>query len=230
MKAFVIFRDRVTYGRPCVAALQAAGLDVIIADHGTTWPEAVDWLHDLQGQGVTVVRSGGGHPRDLWNRDLFRALCGNDRYVVTDPDVIPSDDCPTDWLQHLEAILDEHPGCRKAGLGLRLDRIPDHYPRRSQVLEWEQQFWAHPVADDLYDAQIDTTLALHAPLAAGEGHSFTALRTGAPYLADHLAWYEDHDNLPGDLKHYHEHAEAGITFWTVAGRSAWAEAGRGEWR
>lgn len=231
MRAFVIFRDRVTYGRACVAALQAAGLEVVVADHGTTYPQALAWLDDLAGRGVTVKRCGAGHhPRDLWAHDWFRDACGGERYVVTDPDVVPSEDCPPDWLQHLEAILDKHPDCRKAGLGLRIDRIPVHYRRRAQVVEWERQFWARQVAPGLFEAPIDTTLALHAPLAPGEGHGFAALRTEAPYVADHLAWYEDLDNLPGDLRHYHEHAEPGISFWTLAGRSAWGEAGRTQWR
>lgn len=224
MKAFVIFRDRVTYGRPCVAALQAAGLDIVIADHGTTHPEALAWLDDLEDQGVTVVRCGPGHhPRDLWAHGWFRNACGNERYVVTDPDVVPSDDCPPDWLQHLGKILDAHPGVRKAGLGLRTDRVPTHYGRRDQVIEWERQFWQHPVANGVYKAPVDTTLALHAPLADGEAHTFAALRTGAPYVADHLAWYEDHADLPDDLRHYHDHAEPEISFWTLAGRSAWGD-------
>ncbi len=224
MKAFVIFRDRVTYGRRCVAALLAAGLDVVIADHGSTCPQATAWLADLAAAGTTVVRCGAGHhPRDLWTHDWFQAMCGDDRYVVTDPDVVPSEGCPPDWPARLGRILDEHPACRKAGLGLRIDRIPARYPRREQVIEWEKQFWQDPAGDGVYHAAIDTTLALHAPLKDLGSHSFTALRTGHPYVADHLAWYEDWDNLPGDLRHYHDHAESGISFWTLAGRSAFGD-------
>lgn len=224
MKAFVIFRDRVTYGRPCIAALRDAGLDVVVADHGTTHPEAFAWLNDLKTHGTTVMRCGPGHhPRDLWTHDWFRDACGSERYVVTDPDVIPSDDCPPDWLQHLGEVLGVHPEVRKVGLGLRIDRIPAHYDRRHRVIEWERQFWQRPVTDGVYDAPVDTTLALYAPLGHGETHSFTALRTGAPYLADHLAWYENHADLPDDLRHYHEHAEPDISFWTLAGRSAWGD-------
>ena len=44
MKAFVIFRDRVTYAQQCVAALMIAGLEPVIVDQGSSWPEAVAWL------------------------------------------------------------------------------------------------------------------------------------------------------------------------------------------
>ena len=230
MKAFIIFRDRASYGRLCVDALQAAGLEVVIADHGSTYPEAVSWLAALEGDGVTVARCGGGHPRDLWGRDWFRDMCGGDRYVVTDPDVVPSGCCPPDWLEHLGAILDADPGCRKAGLGLRLDNIPAGYQRRVQVLEWEAQFWGRPAPMGAFRAQVDTTLALHVPLHALPSHSYDAIRSGPPYLADHLAWHEDLDDLPPDLAWYHEHAEPGISFWTLPGRSEWGAAGREDWR
>jgi hypothetical protein len=224
VKAFVIFRDRVTYGRPCVTALQSAGLDVVIADHGTTHPEALAWLQDLQRAGTPVMYCGAGHhPRDLWNHNWFRDMCGPGQYIVTDPDVIPSDDCPPDWPEHLARVLDAHPGCHKAGLGLRTDRIPARYPRRERVIEWERQFWQQDAGDGAYHAPVDTTLALHVPLEQQGMHSFAAVRTGHPYVADHLAWYENHDNLPDDLCHYHEHAESGISFWTLAGRSAWGD-------
>jgi hypothetical protein len=223
MKAFIIFRDRVTYGRQCLAAMEAAGLEAVIVDHGSTWPEAVSWLAELKKTtGVIVVDCGGGHPRDLWQRTWFRQMCAQDQYIVTDPDVVPSQDCPLDWPQHLAGVLKRHPFFHKAGLGLRIDRIPDHYSRKHQVTGWEGQFWNNPVADEheVYEANIDTTLALHVPLMEQGAHSFTALRTGAPYLADHLAWHEDLENLTDEQRWYHEHAEPEIVNWTIRGRGA----------
>lgn len=201
--------------------MMMAGLEPVVVDHGSTWPAAAAWLDHLRRTGVEVIRPGAGHhPRSLWDNAWFRPMCGDDRYVVTDPDVVPSEDCPFDWLQHLSGVLDRYPGYHKAGLGLRIDRIPEHYGRRGQVLGWEEQFWRHPLGDGVFHADIDTTLALHVPLAQQGSHSFRALRTGPPYMADHLAWYEDLDNLSDEMKWYHEHAEPGISFWTVAGRSA----------
>lgn len=221
MLAFIIFRDRVTYARRCMSSLMAAGLEPVIVDHGSTWPAAVAWLEHLDSSGVTVLRYGGGHPRDLWNRVEFRQLCGADRYVTTDPDVIPSEDCPRDWPQRLSAVLDEHPSYHKAGLGLRLDRIPVHYERRDQVIGWEDQFWQRQLTGGVYHADIDTTLAMCVPLTEQGSHSFSAVRTGPPYVADHVAWYEDFGNLTDEQRFYHEHAEPDISFWTLRGRSAW---------
>lgn len=220
MKAFVIFRDRVSYGRLCVEALMAAGLEVVIVDHGSTWPDAVNWIRDLRKNGIQVADDGGGHPRDLWTRSWFRQACAQERYIVTDPDVIPSGDCPADWVSHLSNVLDKYSFFHKAGLGLRLDRIPQHYAWRERVDGWEQQFWQNQLEPGVYNANIDTTLALHVPLMEQGAHSFTALRTGFPYVADHLAWYENLDQLTPEQRYYHEHAEPMISHWTV-GRCGW---------
>lgn len=221
LRAFIIVRDRVTYARQCAASLAAAGLDVCLADHGSTWPAAVAWLDEMEAAGTLVLRRGGGHhPRDLWNWEPFRQACGTGRYIVTDPDAVPSADCPAGWPDVLGGALDRT-SVPKAGLGLRLDRIPEHYQRREQVLSWEAQFWDKPLDGGLFDAIIDTTLAMYRPLPESPSFSVEAVRTGPPYLADHLAWYEDLEDLSPELRHYHEHADPGISYWTLPGKSVW---------
>lgn len=222
MKAFIIFRDRVTYARQCAAALAAAGLEVRVVDQGSSYPPAVAWLNGLEAAGEPVMRRGGGHPRGLWEWEPFRRAAGETgRYVVTDEDCVP--DCPPGWLQRLGELLDAHPEYPKAGLGLRTGDIPAHYERREQVTAWEARFAAQPLGDGSYTADTDTTLALYRPLGEQPGFTVRALRTGEPWLARHLAWYEDYDRLTPEQEHYHEHAEPGISHWTLRGRSAWGD-------
>lgn len=224
MKAFIIFRDRVTYAHLCVTALTEAGLDPVIVDHGSTWPLALDWFKVMEAAGVQVLRRGGGHPRGLWTWSPFREAAGKtDRYVVTDPDVVPSQDCPADWPARLNGLLDVFPGYAKAGLGLRTDNLPDHYQRKEHVISWEAQFRENEIVPGTYAAIVDTTLAVYRSLADWPGFAMSALRTGPPYVADHLAWHEDLDNLDGELSYYHDHAEPGISYWTTKGRSAWGD-------
>lgn len=213
----MIFRDRVTYGRQCLDALVAADLDVTIIDHGTTFPEAVDWLARCEYAGVPVWYYPGGHPRDVYGRPQFREAVGNEPYVVTDPDVVPDADCPLDWPQHLLALAEAH-GQPRVGLGLSLADIPEHYPRRRQVLDWEAQYWQRPITDGLYDAAVDTTMAVY---RGGQSHGLNGARTGPPYTAMHLPWREDPANLPEDIAFYYEHIEQGISFWTVGAPSCW---------
>jgi hypothetical protein len=219
MRAFIIFRDRVTYGRLCFKAMQDAGLEVFIVDHGTTWPEAVEWLVELKKSGIQVIDDY-GHPRDLWERPWFRAICASEQYVVTDPDVVPSEGCPLDWPQRLSELLRKYPTYHKVGLGLRIDNLPLHYQKRGDAIGWESHFWDTPVEDNVFHADVDTTLAVHLPTMEMGAHSFRALRTGFPYVADHLAWHEDLDNLSPEMQYYHEHAERGMCSWTLPGRGA----------
>lgn len=221
MKAFVIFRDRVTYGRQCVAALQQAGLEVFVIDHGSTWQPALDWLPELVKNGVPVIEKGPGHhPRDLWGYEEFRRINGwQDRYIVTDPDVVPAEGCPADWVAHLSGVLDRFPAYHKAGLGLRLDNLPDCYPYKGQVLDWENQYWTCQLGDEpVFHANIDTTLAMHIPLMEMGCHSFAGVRSGYPYVADHLGWHEDLAHPTEEMQWYHDHGE-NVSHWTRRGRA-----------
>lgn len=227
MRAFIIFRDRVTYASKCLAALEAAGLDVMIVDHGTTWQPAQDWLRELRkNTGVSVVDMGPGHhPRDLWNNAWFRHMNARDRYIVTDPDVVPSEDCPLDWPEHLSGVMDRFPSYHKIGMGLRIDRIPEHCAYRQEVLDWEAQFWKTRLGDEeVYHGDVDTTLAIHVPIQEMGTHSFSGVRTGFPYVDDHLAWYEKTGDLTEEQQYYHDHSEPNISFWTATGR-AWEVSG-----
>ena len=228
MRAFIIFRDRVTYAHMCCQSLLAADLDVCIVDQGSTLPGAKEWLDAVEVAGLPVLRRQGGNPRQIWADERFQSMIDSDRYVVTDCDVIPSEDCPLDWPAQLSGLLDRHPEYDKAGLGLRLDRIPDTYQRKDHVLAWERKFWDDqmvgtqlPHGAHVYRAPVDTTLAVYRPWPERPAFSLNACRSGFPYVADHVAWYEDYRVLDKELRWYHEHAEPGISYWTVEGRSAW---------
>lgn len=209
MKAFIIFRDRVSYARQCYAALNTAGFDVHIIDHASTWPAALAWLRELENSGTLVLRRHtNAYPWQLWEWPQFQRVMWADRepYLVTDPDVIPSDDCPADWLTRLGEVL-QRSGCVKAGLGLRLDRLPP--ARREEITAHENIFWADEYEPGVYRANVDTTLALYRPWTEYPLFALgPAVRLGPPYVADHLSWYED-GPLPPELEHYYAHANPG---------------------
>lgn len=223
MYAFVIMRDRVTYARRCVEALEAAGLDVVVVDHDTTYPQARDWLdqvyhgvadgQDPEADYPDVAWDVNRHPRDLWRPrgPIDRYAPGNNRFIVTDCDVVPADDCPEDWLAYLGTLLDENPAAVKAGLGLRTSDLPEHFAQRDQVQVWESAYQppiAHPVGSwSAVWADIDTTVAMYRrfePFRLGP-----AIRTAQPFEALHLPWYEDSANLPEEIRFYNDRAEHG---------------------
>ena len=219
MKAFVLCRDRVTYARQCVDALFAAGLEVVIVDHGSTWPPMVEWL-TAPGKNPKLWTFTGPnrHPRDLWRLGgpIMQMVGADERFIVTDCDVIPDPACPRDWLARMWATLDRYPAVRKVGLGLRTDDLPAHFAHADMVRQWEAQYQAvgdggrlNPMTSDTgaVIADIDTTLAMYRwyePFTLGP-----AVRLRPPYVARHLPWYESTLHLDIEQQYYRDHAEHG---------------------
>lgn len=219
MRAFMITRDRLSYARRCAAALTAAGLDLVIVDHGSMYGPMPRWLRWMEQYAkATVVREPNRHPRDLWRPGgpIETHVGAGERFVVTDHDVVPADSCPADWVDQLGWLLDRLPTLRKAGLGLRTDDLPVHFEHAEKVRQWERQWQAVEDGGDLHwtvgegravVADIDTTLAMYRhfePFALGP-----AVRTRAPFEALHLPWYEDSANLTPEQVYYRDHAEHG---------------------
>jgi hypothetical protein len=209
--AIVVTRDRVTYTKRCVETLQEAGCDVHIVDHESTWPEMVEWLYDVD---LPVYHLPNDIPRKLWEWHGLRRIVGSRRYIVTDPDVVPQASCPASWVGYLHQVLDENPGWLKVGLGLRLDDVPDYYSNKDKVWKWEAGYWRHVAGKGLFNAPVDTTLALYRSLDACDQFRLApALRTGSPYLARHLTWYEDDRNPTPEILHYRQNVAPDISHW-----------------
>ncbi|HEX6012864.1 MAG TPA: hypothetical protein VFY87_13915, partial [Geminicoccaceae bacterium] len=173
--------------------LHAEHARVVVVDNASSYPPLLRYLAELEERGhATVVRldSNLGHLA-IWRCGLLERLGIDSEYVYTDPDVVPAEFCPPDLVGHLQAVLADNPNLAVAGVGLRLDDLPDAYGHKDLVLGWERQFWCAPAAPNLFHASIDTTFALYRP---GSGHALgsPAVRTGWPYLAAHEGWYLDH--------------------------------------
>lgn len=184
---FITVRDRLEPLRSLVGWLEAAGgVEIVLVDNDSAYPPLLEWLHAVPHRVVTTRRNLG--PRVAWITGLVQDVGLERPYVVTDPDVVPDDDCPKDLLAHLREVLEAHPFADRAGPGLRIDDLPAGGRHTSEVVEWESQFWTDEVSPGVYRADIDTTFALYRPGRRRPGG--TALRTGAPYLARHVPWYE----------------------------------------
>lgn len=145
------------------------------------------------------------------------------QFVYTDPDVIPDSECPSDALDRFAELLQRYPRANKAGFGLRIDDLPDHYAHKAAVVSWEAQFWTRPVERGAYWAPIDTTFALY---RADGTRALDAIRTGPPYVARHSTWYLDFDDLGEEDRFYqqraaeHTHHSRGTSHWATSRLSA----------
>lgn len=210
MIAFINCRDRVTCLRTLVTWFeQQPGVHVVLIDNASTYRPLLAFYRSTR-HAVVRLRQNVGHTA-LWSAGVLgRFVKPGERFVYTDPDVVPDGGCPSDVLQHLGEILDRHPGLPKVGLGLRIDDLPDSYCFKPNVIRWEKRFWERAIEPGLYDAPVDTTFALY---SGRHNYDTDGARTGPPYLARHLPWYLDTANLDAEERYYREHARHDVTSW-----------------
>lgn len=212
---FITCRDRLQNLVELVDWLEGAGQHrIYLVDNDSTYPPLLEWYKQTTHR-VIHLRTNLG-PQAPWASGVIRSNVGSDEcYCVTDPDIIPVEQCPIDALDFFHETLLRFPKYRKVGFGLKTDDLPPHFRFRKAVVSWERQFWIRQLAPGLYDALIDTTFAMYIP---GSDFSYgPAIRTGWPYVARHAAWYTDSRNPSQEERYYRMRFEPEFTHWS--GRS-----------
>jgi hypothetical protein len=122
---------------------------------------------------------------------------------LTDADINPITECPTDFLNYFKTILDRDNKITKVGFSLKIDDIPDTNLYKDRILKWESQFSNNQRKDGNFAAQIDTTFALYRPkYQYNEKDFYNACRTKMPFVARHGGWYIDNENLTEEQKFF----------------------------
>ena len=210
---FVTVRDRVTDLRLLVEWLENAGYQrPILVDNHSSYPPLLEYLEASPHQ---VIRL----PSNFGSRALWHArLVPSEPFVLTDPDIVPTEDTPADCVAHLHGLLQRF-WLPKVGLGLVHDEpapmmdVPQELLQGMTIREWETEL-VHPrraLAKNCFDSLIDTTFALY---RANSEWDFHAIRCGPPWQARHLPWYRT--ELDEEHAYYLQHAEVGPegTTWT----------------
>lgn len=206
LTVFINCRDRVSCLARLVAWLEKASVkSIVLIDNDSTYPSLLSY-YDATPHRVIKLGQNVGHEA-LWRANILAQTNTTGRYIYTDPDVVPADDCPLNAIQHMNAFLDRHPSIHKVGLGLRLDDLPSHYKFRDEVIKWEKQFWRHPIEKGFFAAEVDTSFALY----RGPGKAGPSARTDHPYVARHESWYVNSANLDEEERHYRSRATC--THW-----------------
>jgi hypothetical protein len=210
---FIISRDRLEPLRALVGWLERAGHErIYIVDNASTFPALLEYLERTVHHLVQLDENF-GHLAP-WTAGVVAREAPDEWYVVTDPDVVPIEECPPDAVRHFRNALERYPDYVKAGFGLRIDDLPSHYRHAKVVGAWEEQFWRRRFGRNLYHAAIDTTFALYRPLESHfEFVGRPSIRTGYPYLARHLPWYADSANPTPEERYYMAHANREVTNW-----------------
>lgn len=210
---FIICFERVDSLKTLVKNLEKAGYrKIILIDNGSIYPPLVKFYQQTPYQVLRLNRNA-GHTAP-WTLAIIRTLMPHDFYIVTDPDVLPVEECPDDFANYLLSVHEKYPDHLKVGLGLKIDDLPNHYPLKDDVVAWEAQFWTTELESGVFEAGVDTTFAMYKP-GSYAYLLHPSLRTGEPYLARHLPWYTDPNHQTDEDAFYKMRADQGITSWNV---------------
>jgi len=213
---FIISFNRLSVLKQCIESYKKLGdrIQIIIHDNDSTYQPLLDYYKDC---GYTIYHNKSkGDMYDIslsvkktidkWyseNRDLDAPY-----YIVTDPDIELEQPSPELLDYYIKVMQKHNPPC--VGPMLRIDDIPDCFKfKETMVKSHNEQFWHRE--NQLFEnvkiqrAGIDTTFALYR-----KNFSFNRLNYGMrvhePYMARHLDWYQDSDNLNEEEQYYRDHA------------------------
>jgi hypothetical protein len=185
--------------------------DVYLLDNASTYPPLLEYYEKTPHR-VIRFEHNLGH-LVFWRSGLMEQEKVTGKFVVTDSDVVPIEECPLDAVEYFSEVLDYYPpqDCFKAGFGLKLDDIPDHFRFKDEVIAWESRFWQMPIGPRLYQATLGTQFALYRPQS--DFARVPTVRTGFPYMARHTSWYIDSANLDEEQRFYRDSVPAENRQW-----------------
>ena len=207
-------RDRLTTIRNMINSLQNMGYkNLFIIDNESTYPPLLSYYKNDCPAKIF-------YEKNLGHAAICKSKCLdtiNSQYVIyTDSDLEFGDNYPKDFVEVFIKLYNKHNtkdnhSYLKVGPALRIDDLPDKYPKKTAVIAHEKQFWKNRISDELeiYNAAIDTTLALYALNSMKKDefcqknypfHSGGAIRVAGKYAVRHKDWY--YENKPEDVKYY----------------------------
>lgn len=216
---FINCRDRLTTTVQLVNWLESVGQEnIYLVDNDSTYEPLLEWYKKTNHK-VIYLKTNGGHIAP-WSYGIVEQYAKDSFYIVSDPDVLPTEDCPNDAIDYFKDLLDKYKDRTKCGFGIKIDDIPNHFKYKDQVIKHESQYndWFGPEQKILF-APIDTTFALYRPGASAD--ISLSIRTTSPYLCRHLPWYVDSLSPGEEESFYVDNADNTINSWSHKRPPSW---------
>lgn len=208
---FIICRDRYQCTLDLINWLEKTGQEnIYLIDNDSRYEPLLEYYRVTP---HTVIRTGFNFGHHVpWTFGSIERFSKDKHFIVTDPDILPIEECPLDAIDFFRYCLDKYENKTKAGFGLKIDDIPDHYIHKQKVLDHEAEFWTgYSPEPNVIFSYIDTTFALYKPGATVD--IFNSIRTTGNYLARHTPWYIDLDNMAMDEIFYRKRLSISFNNW-----------------
>jgi len=227
-------------------------IEIVLHNANSKYQPTLDFLKEREGKGDKVYHSNNscGLPNpNRWKHfepsngnivvDTIRSyLSANPKckyIILTDPDV-ELYNVRSNLIETYIYLLNKY-DVYGVGPALKLDDIPDHYPKKQVAQRWERKFNGDPRIQEEFDnvkfelkrAPIDTTFHLVRAndfiLNFPQGKKTlnmhgNCVRVFEPYNARHLDWYIDPNNMTDCEKYYAENA-SDISHWNNPRFKGW---------
>lgn len=181
---------------------------IIIIDNNSTYEPLLEWYTEVKLDVFTnkIVRDSNNTFYELAciaKHPKFTEIIQN-YYVFTDPDVVPVEDTPDDFIDVMIEVCKEFPHMHKVGPNIKFDDFEPGSRNEYVATMSEKQYWQRRIPHskyELYQAPIDTGFAVYQPNSPpifGDN----SIRMGGKYTARHIPFYYDINNLPEDELYY----------------------------
>src|SRR5690606_8906139 len=184
--------------------------NIVIVDNKSDYPPLLEYYDNFaDNRKVSVERMSENFGHMVFFESAYlQSKYGQGYYFLTDADILPNENLPSNFIEIMFGIMDKYiHKILKVGFALDLDSIPNHYPLKSKVVNWEKKFWKVPLEADVYYADIDTTFALYKPLyptkfKVKESKFYKAIRLAGNFTSKHMGWYINPNQLTEEQMHY----------------------------
>lgn len=240
----VVINNRDLNIRPLIwNLLRLNAAEIHVVDNASTYPPTVAWIERMGPSRKATNRAGRKVPivihrgpnrgprgacaivremRQTWIKRGYRF------YATTDSDLSLMG-VAYNLFETCIDLFSQHRHLVKVGCALRLDDLPDTAVAQ-QARAAEARFWQHSLGATattpgrnrvapIYEADIDTTLAVYRLSPPWDGSYGPALRLGGDFAARHVPWYHTAENRPADYRWYLDHADPQGTVYTAALKS-----------
>ena len=123
---FINARDRVVCMKKQIEwLLKADYRKIYILDNDSTYGGLISYYDYLSRQRqvkIVLLHNNMGHEA-LWKSGILEQLNIKTPYIYTDPDILPTEDCPENLVDVLLSVLRRYPYLNKVGVGLKTDDL-----------------------------------------------------------------------------------------------------------
>lgn len=180
--------------------------NITIIDNASTYEPLLEWYEEVKSD-IKIIKHEVNHgPWVFFTSNLWNTI-DSDFYVYSDADLELNQEMPYNWQEIMLEYYNKNNGDQKIALSVRIDDIPDHYQFKEKVISHQNVCWYPTEEDDVYRAISDMHFNFD---SKNKGHRYDSIRLAGKFMAKHIPWYIDFNNIDEEEKYFLDHINPGF--------------------